>query len=89
MSDSRDKFKDNVIIITGATSGMGKGIAESFARQGASLILSGRNEERGTRLVKELKDIHKNILFVPADIRLPEANKQLVEAAISSFGKIN
>ena len=41
------KLKDKVAIITGGTSGMGEGIARLFAREGASVVVSGRNERRG------------------------------------------
>ena len=44
------KLKDKVCIITGATSGMGKSIAEIFAKEGAQLILSGRDQQRGEAL---------------------------------------
>ena len=50
------KLKDKICIVTGATSGMGKAIAERFHKEGAKLVLSGRNEERGSTLAKKLDD---------------------------------
>jgi NAD(P)-dependent dehydrogenase (short-subunit alcohol dehydrogenase family) len=41
------KLKNKTFIITGATSGMGRAIALEFAKEGANLVISGRNEERG------------------------------------------
>ena len=79
------KLKDKVCIITGATSGMGKAIAETFSKEGAMLILSGRNAERGHRLEKQLSDA----IFVPGDITDPTYNQLLVETAINSFGKLD
>ncbi len=79
------KLKDKVCIVTGATSGMGKAIAEAFSKEGAQLILSGRNEERGQSLEKQLP----NAVFVPGDITDPTYNKQLVDTAINTYGKLD
>jgi NAD(P)-dependent dehydrogenase (short-subunit alcohol dehydrogenase family) len=79
------KLKDKVCIVTGATSGMGKAIAEAFSKEGAQLILSGRNEERGQSLEKQLS----NAVFVPGDITDPTYNKKLVEKAIDTYGKLD
>ena len=49
------KLKDKVFIITGATSGMGKGITLKFAEEGALLIINGRNQERGKAVLDEVK----------------------------------
>ena len=79
------KLKDKVCIVTGATSGMGKAIATTFAMEGAKVVLSGRNKERGLALQKEMDEA----LFLPGDITDPSYNKQLAEAAISTFGKLD
>ena len=50
------KLRNKTFIITGATSGMGKAIALTFAKEGANLILSGRNEKAGKELCKQLSD---------------------------------
>ena len=83
------KLSGKAIIITGATSGMGKAIAETFAGEGASLLLSGRDEERGRALEAELKNIHSDILFLPGDISSPETNEALVGRACNAFGKLD
>lgn len=79
------KLKDKVCIVTGATSGMGKAIAQSFYAQGAKLILSGRNSERGSALAGELNDS----VFVSGDISEPKVNEELVNTAISAFGSLD
>ncbi|WP_419212738.1 SDR family NAD(P)-dependent oxidoreductase [Maribacter sp. X9] len=80
------KLKHKVCIVTGATSGMGKAIATSFVSQGAQVVLSGRNEERGSSLAKELGE---NAFFLSGDVSLPEYNDQLVKKAIEHFGKLD
>ncbi len=79
------KLKDKVCIITGATSGMGKAIAEVFHKEGASLVLSGRNTERGNALAKQLG----NAVFIPGDVALPEYNELLVKTAVQHYGKLD
>lgn len=79
------KLKDKVCIITGATSGMGKAIAETFAKEGAKLILSGRDAKRGEALSNQLKDS----IFISGDISQEVNNEELVKAAISNFGKLD
>jgi NAD(P)-dependent dehydrogenase (short-subunit alcohol dehydrogenase family) len=79
------KLKDKVCIVTGATSGMGKAIAKTFDAQGAKLVLSGRNEERGNALANELK----GSVFVAGDVSDASYNEQLVATAIEQFGKLD
>ncbi|MEM6378043.1 MAG: SDR family oxidoreductase [Bacteroidota bacterium] len=82
------KLKDQVHIVTGATSGMGKAIALLYAKEGAKLILNGRNLDRGKELVQALEAINTNVIFHPGDVSDPEVNRLLVEKAIDSYGKL-
>ncbi|HZJ20634.1 MAG TPA: SDR family oxidoreductase [Pricia sp.] len=79
------KLKNKVCIITGATSGMGKAIAESFSNEGAKLILSGRNAERGNTLAEQL---HRSV-FIAGDVSEPAYNEKLVHSAIENFGRLD
>ncbi len=79
------KLKDKICIVTGATSGMGKAIAKRFHKEGAKLVLSGRNEERGNALAKNLD----NSVFFAGDVSSPKYNEQLVKIAIENFGKLD
>ncbi|MDO8966811.1 SDR family NAD(P)-dependent oxidoreductase [Algoriphagus sp.] len=83
------KLEDKSIIVTGATSGMGMAMAEAFVREGANVILSGRDPERGLALEKELNLSGKKTVFVAGDISKPQANEQLVKEAIRNFGKLD
>ncbi|HMQ60665.1 MAG TPA: SDR family oxidoreductase, partial [Flavilitoribacter sp.] len=83
------KLKDKVALITGATSGMGRAIAELFAREGASLVLSGRDQQRGEALVETLKNAGSDCCFMPGDVSRPETNQLLVETALSRFSKVD
>lgn len=79
------KLENKVCIITGATSGMGKAIAERFSAEGAKLVLSGRNQERGTALSEQLP----HSIFVPGDVKETSYNASLVSTAIENFGKLD
>ena len=79
------KLDNKVCIITGATSGMGKAIAKTFSKEGAKLILSGRNVERGNALAERLP----NSIFVAGDVSEPEYNERLVQTAIKNFGQLD
>ncbi|MDN5203222.1 SDR family oxidoreductase [Fulvivirgaceae bacterium BMA10] len=80
-------LKDKSIIITGATSGMGKAIAERFSKEGAYLTLSGRNQQRGTELINKLPA--DRCQFIAGDVGLIETNEMLATRAIEKFGKID
>ena len=79
------KLKDKVCIVTGATSGMGKSIAEGISSEGGKLILSGRNQESGEALENNLDDA----VFVPGDVTDPPYNKKLVDTALETYGKLD
>ena len=79
------KLNNKVCIVTGATSGMGKAIAERFHKEGAKLILSGRNNKRGNELAKELD----NSVFFAGDVSSQNYNEQLVKIAIKNFGRLD
>ncbi|MDF2158374.1 glucose 1-dehydrogenase [Algoriphagus sp. CAU 1675] len=83
------RLEGKTAIITGATSGMGKATAERFSREGASLILSGRNKERGEELEKSIRAEGGKAVFIPGDVGLVEVNEALVKGAIQHFGSLD
>lgn len=83
------KLHQKSFIITGATSGMGRSIALDFAKEGANLILSGRDEERGKSLLAAIKANGGEACFLSGDVGDIEYNKKLVDLAISSFGQLD
>lgn len=83
------KLKDKVFIITGATSGIGRGIAFTFAEKGASLLLNGRNQKSGEAVADEIKSNGGEVEFLAGVVGVEFINQQLVERAIQSFGKLD
>jgi NAD(P)-dependent dehydrogenase (short-subunit alcohol dehydrogenase family) len=84
------EFKDNVYIITGATSGMGKGIAEKLAAKGALLVINGRDEIKGLKTLDELPTSGKiSHQWVQGDVGQAGVNEKLVKVAIEQFGRLD
>ena len=84
----KTKFKDLTIWITGASSGLGEALSIAFAQKGATIVLSGRNEEKLEQVKKQCKKPKKNFV-IPFDISDVEQAKEAYEIAIEKAGKID
>jgi NAD(P)-dependent dehydrogenase (short-subunit alcohol dehydrogenase family) len=78
-----------VVLITGALTGIGRATAFEFARQGAKLIVSGRREQAGRALEKELRGLGAEVDFVRADVRHEKEVENLVDHAVKRFGRLD
>ncbi len=83
------KLKNKVALISGATSGMGQGIAKLFAEEGASVVVSGRNKERGDKIVNEIRKSGGEATFISADISKVDDVEQLTRKVIEKYARIN
>ncbi len=83
------KLANKTAIITGGTSGMGKATAILFAAEGASVVVSGRNEARGKEVVEQIIQAGGKAIFVSGDVSTYEGNKLLVEKAQEHFGGLD
>ncbi|MFI6377142.1 SDR family oxidoreductase [Streptomyces sp. NPDC050546] len=79
------RFKDKVIIVTGAGQGIGEGYARALAAEGARVVVAELNEEQGQRVAKEIGDA----LFVRTDVADPASAEALIETVIREFGRID
>lgn len=84
-------MKDKIILITGATGGIGKQTAISLAAMGATVIVTGRNQQNGEEAVKEIKEISKNekVSLILADISTIAGVKKLVSDFKSEFNRLD
>ena len=83
------KLADKVAIITGGNSGIGKATAELFAREGARVCITGRNEKRCREVVAEINKTGGQAVFVIADVRSPDECRKTVEATLEAFGRVD
>jgi NAD(P)-dependent dehydrogenase (short-subunit alcohol dehydrogenase family) len=78
-----------VILITGALTGIGRATAFAFAERGARLVVSGRREAEGRALEAELRQRGAEAVFIRADVRHDDEVRDLVDAAVARFGRID
>jgi meso-butanediol dehydrogenase / (S,S)-butanediol dehydrogenase / diacetyl reductase len=82
-------FSSHGVIVTGATSGIGSAIARHFAQLGASLVLTGRSEDRGRAVEKEIAKGGGKASFLAGDITDPGMPDALVDLALKRFGRLD
>jgi len=83
-------LKNQTVLITGASSGIGEACARAFAAEGAKLVLIARRGDRLERLAKELRDKHQiSIWFQSLDVRDREAVNQVVQELPSEFAEVD
>jgi NAD(P)-dependent dehydrogenase (short-subunit alcohol dehydrogenase family) len=78
-----------VVLITGALTGIGRATALAFAQEGAQLVVSGRREEEGEKLVAELRELGAEAEFVRSDVRHEAEIQSLVETTVARFGRLD
>jgi len=83
------RLKDKIAIVTGSTRGIGKAIALRLAAEGATVVISGRSEERAREVQKEIEQSGGKALVVLADVSRMEEAKKLIETTLNSFGRID
>lgn len=85
-----NKLKDKVAVITGASSGIGRGIARRFAKEGAKVVINYcRSREKAESLVGEIKQADGEAVAIQADMADVSSIRQLIEATETHFGSID
>jgi NAD(P)-dependent dehydrogenase (short-subunit alcohol dehydrogenase family) len=80
---------NQVVLITGALTGIGRTTALTFAQAGATVVVSGRRDEAGRALVAELRDLGAEAEFVRTDVRREDEVRSLIEQAVARFGRLD
>lgn len=83
------KLQDRVAIVFGSTSGLGEATAKAFANEGAKIVVTGRDEEDGNRIVKDIRDSNQDAIFVKADVTEKNDIQAVVDKALTTYGQID
>jgi NAD(P)-dependent dehydrogenase (short-subunit alcohol dehydrogenase family) len=78
-----------VVIVTGGATGIGRGISEVLAREGACVVIASRSEERGREAAQAILDSGGEARFVPTDITSEDDCRGVVEKAVGRYGKLD
>jgi NAD(P)-dependent dehydrogenase (short-subunit alcohol dehydrogenase family) len=78
-----------VVLITGALTGIGRATAVTFAREGARVVVSGRREQEGKKLEKELRELGAEVEFVKTDVRHDDDIRALIDKTVARFGRLD
>ena len=83
------RLKDKVALITGGTSGIGEATAVLFAREGAVVAITGRNQKRGAAVLAAIKETGDEGQFLRADVSSAADCRRVVEETVSTFGRVD
>jgi NAD(P)-dependent dehydrogenase (short-subunit alcohol dehydrogenase family) len=83
------RLENKVALITGGTSGIGRATALLFAREGARVLVAGRREEAGTRLVQEVQAVGGQAHFIQADVAHMSQAEKMVKEAWERWGRLD
>jgi short-subunit dehydrogenase len=82
-------FRDKVVVVTGASSGIGKSIAREFALNGSKVVLAARSEEKLLEIVRELQNENLEAFSVKTDVSIEGDCKRLIETSVEKYGTID
>ncbi len=83
------RFNGKVVLITGATSGMGRVAAELFAREGAKVMFCGRRENLGKQVEATIRNNGGEATYMRADVRDPKQVEAFVKATVQKYGRLD
>jgi NAD(P)-dependent dehydrogenase (short-subunit alcohol dehydrogenase family) len=78
-----------VVLITGALTGIGRATALAFAKEGAHVVVSGRRDEEGKKLVADMRKLGGEAEFIRADVRHEEEVRKLIDKTVERFGRLD
>lgn len=86
---NKDRFRGEVVLITGASSGIGRASAIEFAKLGAKTVLVSRSQSKLENVAEEIRKYNPDVLTIPTDVSSPEQVVSMVQTVISKYGKID
>ena len=85
----KERVKDQVVIVTGASSGIGKDSAIRFAKEGANVALVSRSKEKLDAVAREIREFNQNVIVIPTDVSLKEQVVNAVTKTIEKWGRVD
>lgn len=89
MSERKGRLQDKVAIVTGSTRGIGEAIARGYAREGAKVVVCGRNAEAGRAVVQAIAEEGGSAHFVAFDLDDEPSVDGLVQQTVAHFGDLH
>lgn len=83
------RFEDEVIIVTGASRGLGRALAMAFASEGGRVVLVATDVQKGQQVAEEMQREGTPVLFIQADVTRPDQVERMVEMACKQFGTVD
>lgn len=83
------RFRDKAVIITGASSGIGRATALAFAREGANTILASRSQEKLEKVADQIRLFNPSTLVILTDVSMQEKVHDMVEKALADYGRVD
>jgi NAD(P)-dependent dehydrogenase (short-subunit alcohol dehydrogenase family) len=82
-------MSSQVVLVTGALTGIGRAAAIAFAKKGAKVVIAGRRDEVGKTLAKELRSLGSEAEYINADVRKEDDIRNLVDKTVARFGRLD
>ena len=82
-------FKDKVIVVTGASSGIGLASARLFGKLGAKVVMAARSLDKMLSLAPEISDNQDNVLCVKTDVSVEDDCRELIRRTVEKYGRID
>ena len=89
MNTIKKKLDEKVVVITGASSGIGKAIALKLAEEGAKVVLGARTGEKLTALAYQIKKTNGEVKYVVIDVKKKEDLHILIQTAVTAYGRVD
>ena len=83
------RLKDKVAIITGASKGIGKGIAKRYSHEGAKVVITSRSMDLLSTIADEIRGRGGHALALPVDVRKPESIQEAVDKTVEEYGQLD